>query len=76
VDNERISSLRNAAIRFARLKNGARWVTATIDGQTRAVAGELLGKQRVKAPTGWNRSWNPGSSAGKNSLRCDKSAKR
>ena len=31
-----------------------------IDGKTREVAGELLGKQRVKAPTGWNYSWNPG----------------
>ena len=46
-----------------------------IDGQTREVAGELLGKQRVKAPTGWNCLWNPGSSARKNSLRCAKSAK-
>ena len=44
-----------------------------IDGQIREVAGELLlEKQRVKAPTGWNCSWNPGSSARKNSLRCDK----
>jgi hypothetical protein len=46
-----------------------------IDGKTREVAGELLGKQRVKAPTGWNCSWNPGLSARKNSLLCDKSAK-
>jgi hypothetical protein len=43
-----------------------------IDGKTREVAGELLGKQRVKAPTGWNCSWNPESLARKNSLRCAK----
>jgi hypothetical protein len=43
-----------------------------IDCKTREVAGEMLGKQRVKAPTGWNCLWNPGSSARKNSLRCDK----
>jgi hypothetical protein len=29
-----------------------------IDGTTCEVAGELMGKQRVKAPTGWNCSWN------------------
>ena len=46
-----------------------------IDGKTREVAGELLGKQRIKAPTGWNCSCNPGSSARKNSLCCAKSAK-
>jgi hypothetical protein len=34
-----------------------------IDGQTREAAGELLGRPRVKAPTGWNCSWNRGLSA-------------
>ena len=43
-----------------------------MDGQIREVAGELLGKQRVKAPTGWNCLWNPESLARKNSLRCAK----
>ena len=46
-----------------------------IDGSTREVAGELMGKQRVKAPTGWNCSWNRGLSAWKSSRLCDKSAK-
>ena len=31
-----------------------------IDGQTREVAGALPGRQRVKAPNGWNCSWNRG----------------
>ena len=43
-----------------------------IDGQTRDVAGELMGKQRVKAPTGWNCSSNPALSAWKSSHLCDK----
>ena len=43
-----------------------------IDGKTREVAGELLGKQRVKAPTGLNFSWNRELSARKNSHLCDK----
>lgn len=46
-----------------------------MDGKTREVAGELLGKQRVKAPTGWNCSWSPGLSARKSSHLCDKNAK-
>ena len=45
-----------------------------IDGQTREVAGELLGRQRVKAPTGWNCSWNRQLSPLKTSHLCDKSA--
>ena len=46
-----------------------------IDGTTREVAGALMGKQRVKARTGWNCSWNPGLSARRSSDLCDKSAK-
>ena len=46
-----------------------------MDGQTREVAGELLGKQRVKAPTGWNCSSNRELSALKSSRLCDNSAK-
>ncbi len=46
-----------------------------IDGTTREVAGELLEKQRVKAPTGWNCSWNRELSPLNRSLRRDKSAK-
>lgn len=46
-----------------------------IDGTTREVAGELMGKQRVKAPTGWNCSWNPELSAPRSSRLCVKSAK-
>ncbi len=42
------------------------------DGTTREVAGELMGKQRVKAPTGWSCSWNPGLSAWRSSHLCDK----
>ena len=72
--DERINSSRNAAIRCARLKNDALG-NRDIDGQTREVAGELLGRQRVKAPTGWNCSWNRGLSAWKSSRLCDKSAK-
>jgi hypothetical protein len=43
-----------------------------IDGTTREVAGELIGKQRVKALTGWNCSWNPELSARRSSHLCDK----
>ena len=43
-----------------------------IDGKTREVAGELLGKQRVKAPTGLNCSSNRGLLAWKSSRLCDK----
>src|SRR5438270_2472229 len=46
-----------------------------IDGKTREVAVELLGKQRVKAPTGWNCSWNRELSAWKSSHLRDRSAK-
>jgi len=46
-----------------------------IDGRTREVAGELLGRQRVKARTGWNCSWNLGLSAWKSSHLFGKSVK-
>lgn len=45
-----------------------------IDGQIREVAGELLGKQRVKAPTGWNCSSKRASSAQRSSPLCERNA--
>ena len=41
-------------------------------GSTRTIAGELMGKQRVKAPTGWNCLWNRELSPLKSSHLCDK----